>query len=184
MTKKCQNPCERESQQFDQRSHGVLCDDEKICRFGYSIHYNEKGTLNKSIIQRKGLLSGNLSVWRFKKKYTKIDLKQIVKIGKEREPIIRGEKRKLQGLYGIDVLEIRKISSNDDRLFCILDDCRTDGDGNFHPVHCVVRFCEEHFGKNFKLDDNIEEDDAQFRSLRDLLFKKFSANRIDISNLI
>ena len=184
MTNKCQNPCKRESQQFDQRSHGILCDDEKICRFGYSIHYDKKGALKKSIIQRKGLLSGELSVWRFKKEYNNTDLEQIVKIGIEREPKIEGEIRKLQGLYGIDVIEIRKMTYKDGRLFCIIDDCKTNGDGNFHPDHCVIRFCEEHFGKNFKLDEKSDEDDTQYRQLRDLLFKKFDANRIDISSLI
>ena len=184
MTSKCQNPCKYESQQFDQRSRGILCDDEKICRFSYSIHYNKKGVLTASIIKRKDLLLGELSVWRLNKKFTNKDLLEIVKIGIEFEPLISGEISKLQGLYGIDITEIRNVSNECGRIFCIIDDCKTDSDGNFHPDHCVIRFCVEHFGNNLKLDENSDEDDAKYRILRDLLFKKFDANKIDISSLI
>ncbi|MGV8864982.1 MAG: hypothetical protein ACOH2T_27990 [Pseudomonas sp.] len=127
-----------ESQCQHEQSPGLIVDDELVCRGGYDpMHYN-KGKPKQSIIRAAELLAGSLSVWRGGHGKMSDFIAAVDKI-RHGPP-----NQVLKQVFAPPAETIRDIAiEGADRVFYVVDDCRTDVNGGFDILHAGVQLAPE-----------------------------------------
>lgn len=130
--------CVREQTPQHPNSPGVVTDPEVVCRGAYDpIHFNKKGALRAAVVRPKDLIAGELSVWRrdrdpnFGLDGVKGELEKAAADGHELRLILGATAE------AIRAIRLEALGQNQ-RIFCVLDDCRTDEKGGWHPEHATV----------------------------------------------
>ena len=133
------DPLGLESQSQDHRSPGLVSDDERICRGGFDPMHYAKGKPKNSIIRADDLLTGSLSVWRGGVgSQVDFDL-AVFEIAKSAPA-----GQSLKSVFAPNASEIRDIQLGEPgRVFYVVDDCATDGEGGHHVLHAGIRICPQ-----------------------------------------
>jgi hypothetical protein len=159
--------CECETISQHDQSPGLVADDERVCRGAFApIHYNKSG-IKAGFIRPAHLLAGELSVWR-------IDRNQQFGLTGAREAIgaTRQTDHTLEELLAASAQRIRQLEVRDEedvpgrRAFCVVDDCSTTAEGDWHPEHAAIRMAEY---DDFQWLDGSDE----FTTAKELLFAVF-----------
>lgn len=170
----CAQACPKEAEPRDDASPGPIADGEKIARaaFDPSAGSAAKGKIENSVVRKKDLFAGELSVWRLGDTPPSIDLPDLIEFLMRRE-----EDRTLFAIVWSEAVSIREIRSPLDgsRALCVLDECVTDHEGNKHPAHAHIALC-----CNVKNSPDFDEKSETFTQIyRDLanLLKNDTARR-------
>ena len=139
----CSIPCEFELIEHTKTLQGILGPDEQVCRFAYNMHFEKNKKLSRSVIRMSDLEAGELSVWRISIKNNKLDLKKLVKKGRNLVKKIGENGEDLVAIYARNVTDFQEErDQNSERIFCIIDNPICDEDSNTHPNHCLIRLCK------------------------------------------
>lgn len=155
MTNPCQTPCVRERQKFDANSPspGPVGADEALCRalFGDSYNANpptlsdgSRNYVKAAAVSKKQLREGEISVWRIS-----IDA-SFGASEAEKQTRASGIAETRKGIVAMCELpahELRNLTAigfehTPHRALSILDDTRTDHNGNHHKCHANLALCE------------------------------------------
>ncbi|VVT14830.1 conserved hypothetical protein [Hoeflea sp. EC-HK425] len=162
----CSATCSRESESlFPDVSPGVVEGDEDVSRAAFSpFHFKKAGGLKNSFVKSSDLKKGDLSVWRLR--YCANELEEILSsscpAGSE-----------LHSAYPCTASAIRgqRIEGHEGRVFCVVDDCRIDSDGNVHSAHAAIGIaCELN-------PQDLDTESPQFLLIRDLLVNLFKSRQ-------
>lgn len=156
----CEAMCPLEAQQQDDRSPGVIGDDELICRAAYDPIAFRKSKMTAAIVRGSDLLAGTLSVWRCSE-LAGTSASSIVEICEKNVPA----KNSLAQVMAVKASAIRAIRSPeiDGRLFCVVDETETDEAGGSHQAHAHIKICRR------LLEQVKETDDLMFRVIKERL---------------
>ncbi|HVY51328.1 MAG TPA: hypothetical protein VHA07_07150, partial [Devosia sp.] len=117
-------------------SPGVVRDDELMCRGAFDPMHYERGKVRSSFIKNGDLLAGELSVWRGGTVRHSDDY--ITAVQKIREHGPSGHS--LRDIFSPSAGAIRDIRlDGHERVFYVIDDCRTDKDGAWDQLHAAIK---------------------------------------------
>lgn len=102
------------------------------------MHFKKGGLLKPSFIRASELLDGSLSVWRAGTTGADDAYATAVDRIKAGAP----ESNELKAVLGPPAAEIRDIEiEGHQRVFYVVDDCATNGEGDYDPLHAGVKLC-------------------------------------------
>lgn len=156
----CVGVCPLEAEQTDQRSVGIIGDQEIICRAAYNPIAFKKGKLTGAIVRAGDLFAGTLSVWRYAEKAS-TTLPCIIGICQSNTP----ERNSLAEIRGVTAYAIRNVTSPEveGRLFCVVDETDTDDNDGSHPAHAHIKICAK------QMQNVTSRDDLIFRTAKERL---------------
>lgn len=164
----CETMCPLEAQQQDNRSPGVIGDDELICRAAYDPIAFRKNKMTTAIVRGSDLLAGTLSVWRCSD-LAGTSASSIVEICENNVPA----KNSLAQVMAVKASVIRTIRSSEieGRLFCVVDETETDEAGGSHPAHAHIKICKR------LLEQVSGTEDLKFRVIKERLVFLFRQDK-------
>ena len=129
-------PAEQVSQHAN--SPCVVAGKETVCRAAYDpMHTKSSGGIANSFIKSADLLAGELSVWRLARDPA-FDIAALAGVLQAGGPA----ENTLKQICAATALAVRGVRvealGDDQRVFCVLDDCATDDDGGWHCEHAVI----------------------------------------------
>lgn len=156
----CEAMCPLEVQQQDERSPGVIGDDELICRAAYDPIAFRKNKVTAAIVRGGDLLAGTLSVWRCSE-LAGTTVSSITEICRDNAPA----QASLAQILAVKASAIRNARSSEikGRLFCVVDETETDDEGGSHQGHAHIKIC-------MRLREQVKEtDDLKFKVIKETL---------------
>lgn len=130
------NCLELEKSSQHEASPGVVSDEELVARGAISpVHFNKSG-VKAAFVRPAHLVTCELSVWR-------TGVKDDFDADDARAEMSKtlGESQALKLVLGADAGAIRRLridAAPDRRVFCVVDDCRTDLEDGYHPCHATL----------------------------------------------
>jgi hypothetical protein len=136
-------PCLCEGTPQHAHSPGLVQDQEGLCRGAFDpVHFNKSG-IKAAFVRPQHLLAGELSVWRYER-----DPEFGVGGARAEIEAAKPEGNTLNRILAARAAAIRKFEvrmGNDApgrRAFCVIDDCTTTAEGDWHSEHAVVRMAD------------------------------------------
>jgi hypothetical protein len=130
--------CPAEQQTQHDLSPGLVADAEDVCRGAYKPNHTNATGAKSAMIKVGDLAKGELSVWRLGRDPA-FDANAVAAQIEQGPP-----GGTLHQILAASVKAIRSAQVRHDnipeghRIFCVLDDCRTDNEGGAHPEHATV----------------------------------------------
>ncbi len=131
--------CPKEQTSQHEGSPGTVSDHEVVCRGAYDpIHFSKASSIKSAFVRPAHLVAGELSVWRLERDPA-FGVAQVV----AKLQSLTAEGQTLRQVQAASVAAIRGIRmpdllDADQHIFCVIDDCRTDDDGGWHPEHAAI----------------------------------------------
>lgn len=130
--------CPAEQAQQHPNSPGIVASEEDVCRGAYAPnHTNAKGA-KPAMIKVGDLIKGELSVWRLQRNptFTADAVAEQIKDGPPGGTLHQILAASVRAIRAAQICHDNIPAGH--RIFCVLDDCRTDNQGGAHPEHATV----------------------------------------------